>query len=1359
VKSLNKTSLATVLLWSLLLQIFPGFITRSAAQNTGEQAVKRYRPELVVQTGHSEPPFSITFSPDGKLVASASRSEVLVWDARNGKQLRTVVASSTHHRIEYIAFSPDGRELATFKSRESIDVWDVWSGKRKKGVGGLELVEKVKFTADWTRFVTVDTFELAVWDVESMEKLSSIRAEPRRDESGRVLVKKQLFAGGNKELSVSSDGKKAAVFEGGSLFPSVRPNREEPPFPTTRVFDLKKNVEVDSFPGIYPTYSPDSSLIALYTEDALVLRDESSGNVVRKIPTGFPKSGFLITQWPITFSRDSKLLYFHSGESSSLRGINLENGTEFEPIPIKSSFVFGFAVSNDGSKLAMSGFTSGNASLAEINDLPADAAERGERLATLRKIQVWDVRQGRLISILSGGSNGVPERSEQEIEVSDNRRYATFTSFPGTAVWDFARGVALSYEWQRSNYKEVKIAPDSKKVVVGGKVGVRNGKPVVFGNDRILRSFDLESGRLLWETDELPEDIAAVAFSPKGDTLAVSYTTYFQMKDGRIDRGSGAERRVSFLDPESGAVQREITGLPDSVSLIAFSPEGKHLLLRYKTPSVMQGNSIFWSSENATEASRTTEIWSVPDLRRILVLENTGYPSEAGRFSFSPDSRSLAILQDKELGVWDLATLQKKTSASRQQEITARHPEFIDRIVFSTDSSEVIGEDFDGEFIFRLDPKSQNISVEGANPNGCIERFHKLVLLGRKLHRIRTSGPVLGLTDCDSGKRKVSMIQLNEKDWAVVTPFGYFDATENAMESMHFVVSDRETGYEVIELDQLKSRFYIPGLYSKLAAGEVVGSAADFTVTLNPAIQLGKAGDSNTFKLKAADRGGGVGRIEVRVNGSELFADLRKVDGAARGAEGEFEFTVPPEVLRPGDNSIEVIGWNGEGDVRGRGVKKVVRVSGDKGAYRPRFFAVVGGVSDYPGDEIDLRYASKDAEDMAAALALGARSLLCSSDPKSDSNCDRIEIHVLSTNPSMQAAAPSEEAGIRRLPPTKDNFRRAFTEVSAKAGPGDIFVVYLAGHAVAIRSENALEESGFADLYLYATADAKTLDKNRLGNESERANMISSLELADWLKASKAEKEVLILDTCAAGTAGKDIAAIVTRDGRAEQLKALDRLRERTGFYLLMGSAADSVSYEANRFRQGLLTYSLLEAMSGAALREGEYVDVEDWFGYAEDRVEELAMEIGGVQRPSYFKSNFAKRFDVGRLNESERQRIPLATPVPVILQPQLLDRDRLFDSIKLSESLATELRAWSLNTIRGGSAANINFVPVSGISGGLTPSGLYKVTGELVEVEIALRQGDRTVETIRIKAAKSEIAKKIAEAVAQRAASFQDLK
>ena len=43
-------------------------------------------------TGHSEPVFSVAYSPDGKHIVSGSRDNtVKIWDAQSGEEVRVVV--------------------------------------------------------------------------------------------------------------------------------------------------------------------------------------------------------------------------------------------------------------------------------------------------------------------------------------------------------------------------------------------------------------------------------------------------------------------------------------------------------------------------------------------------------------------------------------------------------------------------------------------------------------------------------------------------------------------------------------------------------------------------------------------------------------------------------------------------------------------------------------------------------------------------------------------------------------------------------------------------------------------------------------------------------------------------------------------------------------------------------------------------------------------------------------------------------------------------------------------------------------------------------------------------------------------
>jgi WD40 repeat protein len=127
---------------------------------------KLLRPELVLQTGHSDLVTSLAISPNGRWMATGGFDKtIILWEAATGYQLLTLTGHDA--RVQSISFSLDGRWLASGSDDKTIKIWDAVTFREVTTISGHHgSVQCLAFSPDgrWLASGGADT-SIMLWEV------------------------------------------------------------------------------------------------------------------------------------------------------------------------------------------------------------------------------------------------------------------------------------------------------------------------------------------------------------------------------------------------------------------------------------------------------------------------------------------------------------------------------------------------------------------------------------------------------------------------------------------------------------------------------------------------------------------------------------------------------------------------------------------------------------------------------------------------------------------------------------------------------------------------------------------------------------------------------------------------------------------------------------------------------------------------------------------------------------------------------------------------------------------------------------------------------------------------------------------
>lgn len=597
---------------------FVCFFTATAAEPSPTPG----RPEIIPQLGHTKGVQAVCFSPDGRLIASASSdSRVKLWEVATGRELRTLVG----HRAEvhFVAFSPDGRTLASAGHDNSVRLWDVETARLLRTLTGFpddQFFDSVTFSPDGRLLAgavqILNAATIRLWEVSTGNEVAR-------------------FEGGSDSLAFSPDGRQLAS---ASHYRTAWISRV--PSGTTvrqlRGFNAAVRAAAWSPDGRLLATGDISSTVKLWdaASGQELLSLEAAGPFVESVafsPNGrwvaaavgaAPRSGHNVVQiWETESGQPVRALTGHTGRVHSvafspdggLVASGAEDGTvrlwdarslqEVRTLKGEVGSVLALAVSPDGRSFAVAGENQG--------------------------LSLWDAATGQVVLALSGHEAAVTAVSFSP----DGKLLASATSSirdDKGRVWEVAAGREIR---TLEMYEAAAFAPD-------GRLGwVQPSKQVGIGHS--VRLEDPGGGGAAQRfAGDRNESIHCLAFSPDGRWMA---------SGGRNGRGS-----VRIWDLASGREQPVLGTHRDAVRTLAFSPDST-LLASGGGPG---GN--MWEDwgpgGSATGAKDTTiRLW---ETRSGQLLRNlNGHLGTVWSIAFSPDGKTLAsVSEDTTLRLWDVST-------------------------------------------------------------------------------------------------------------------------------------------------------------------------------------------------------------------------------------------------------------------------------------------------------------------------------------------------------------------------------------------------------------------------------------------------------------------------------------------------------------------------------------------------------------------------------------------------------------------------------------------------------------------------------------------------------------------------------
>ncbi|NOJ96011.1 WD40 repeat domain-containing protein [Corallococcus coralloides] len=551
---------------------------------------------------------ALAFTPDGRVLASGHYDSVVrLWDVERGELLAELKGHTAE--VHAVAFSPDGRWLASAGRPGELRVWDWRQGQPRAVIPGhTDVVLGLAFSPDGGRLASGGLDKaVRVWDFET-------GAEQLRFEHDDNVIAVAFSPDGGRLLSTSADR-------------------------SARVWDLASRKELHRLVGheekvVAGAFSSDGMRIMTAAADRAVrFWDARSG----QLTDVFRNSGDV----SVAAIDGGFQLLVQGGWDGRVQLIDGHGGALLERMDAHQAFVMSVSLSPDGRTFA-SGGMDGLLAVWRRPEVPAQVLLRGpgvwvEALAFSQDRELmtgsedgwrrWRIAEGRELRPEGGGAEAAVS-----LAVSPDRERIAVGTLKGRALVLDARSgrVLLELPGGSGSVRAVAFSPDGALLAVAGDPDIQlwsvadsrpvgllqghtgkvwalafdsTGRRLASGStDKTVRTWDVERRQPLLRLD-MGEPVRAVVFTPSEPHLVTA----------------GMRQPLRVWDVTEGRLLKTLGEKTVGVLALAVSPDGRFL------------------ASSGMEAG--VKVWGLPSGEQLGTL--TGQQGFLAALAFSPDGAFL----------------------------------------------------------------------------------------------------------------------------------------------------------------------------------------------------------------------------------------------------------------------------------------------------------------------------------------------------------------------------------------------------------------------------------------------------------------------------------------------------------------------------------------------------------------------------------------------------------------------------------------------------------------------------------------------------------------------------------------------